>query len=207
MSTWPESPANIHRDASAPAATAPKTTADTSEKPQDEIDWDEEEGSKAATGHVAKDVAAGAEGNTATEQATSDPPAVQFSAGLTQSDADKEAEKRAARAKRFGITASATTGDDDDAAKKAERAKKFGTAEEEKAERVKGLDSALPERKPKRARDDKAGGRGEERKAKRQTPDARGDKPVKTGRVKGVLDDPVEKAKAEARAAKFGAKV
>ena len=72
-----------------------------------------------------------------------------------------EAEKRAARAKRFGIP------QNEEAKKLAERAKKFGL--ESKDTVVKGLDSALPERKAKRGRE----GREEGRAAKRQTPDRR----------------------------------
>lgn len=122
-------------------------------------------------------------------------PKADFTAGIQQTDAEKEAEKRAARAKRFGVP------EDAEAKKLAERAKKFGLEENEAV--VKGLDSALPERRQKRGREDKQDGRS----AKRQTPDRRtapvskvasGPKPP--GRV---FDDPSEKAKAEARAKRF----
>jgi len=78
---------------------------------------------------------------------------------------------------------------------------------------VKGLDSALPERRPKRAREERGGERGG-RSAKRQTPDRRtGPKPTAAGEkqkerpkaVGRVTDDPSEKAKAEARAKRFQA--
>ena len=90
---------------------------------------------------------------------------------------------------------------------------------------VKGLDSALPERKAKRGRE----GREEGRAAKRQTPDRRtgpkgkgeravgagaGEKKKEGGGLKKegggaggkgkISDDPVERAKTEARAKKFG---
>jgi SAP domain-containing ribonucleoprotein len=128
-----------------------------------------------------------------------------------------EAEKRAARAKRFGIP------QNEEAKKLAERAKKFGL--ESKDTVVKGLDSALPERKAKRGRE----GREEGRAAKRQTPDRRtgpkgkgeraaggerkkeggggGEKKEGAGGAGGkgkIADDPVERAKMEARAKKFG---
>ncbi|KAG9239298.1 hypothetical protein BJ875DRAFT_436726 [Amylocarpus encephaloides] len=119
-----------------------------------------------------------------------------FTAGIQQSDADKEAEKRAARAKRFGMS------EDDEANKLADRAKKFGL--DNQTERVKGLDSALPERRAKRTREDRQGGRN----AKRQTPDGRtGPAPKQAPANKKapgkVVDDPAEKAKAEARAKRF----
>lgn len=121
-------------------------------------------------------------------------PKPDFTAGIKQSDAEKEAEKRAARAKRFGIS------EDDEAKKLAERAKKFGI--EAKEEVVKGLDAALPERRAKRGREDKQGGRN----AKRQTPDRRTGPAPKLAAAKPtgrIVDDPSEKAKAEARAKRF----
>ena len=125
-------------------------------------------------------------------------PKQDFSIGIQQTDAEKEAERRAARAKRFGIT------EDDEAKKLAERATKFGLDSKEAV--VKGLDSALPERRAKRGREDKQGGRS----AKRQTPDRRTEAPkAKTAAAPAkkpagrILDDPAEKAKAEARAKRF----
>jgi SAP domain-containing ribonucleoprotein len=67
------------------------------------------------------------------------------------------------------------------------------------------LDSALPERRQKRGREDREGGRN----AKRQTPDRRTDsapRPAAAAKAKkplGILEDPTEKAKAEARAKRF----
>jgi SAP domain-containing ribonucleoprotein len=132
-------------------------------------------------------------------------PKVDFSIGLGQTDAEKEAAKRAERAKRFGISV------DDEEQRKLDRAKKFGT--DEPSVIVKGLDNALPERRAKRGRE---GAEKETRGAKRQTPDRRTQAPKPaakaapkaTAPVKKplgrILDDPVEKAKAEARAKKFG---
>ena len=129
-------------------------------------------------------------------------PKQDFSIGIAQTDAEKEAERRAARAKRFGIT------EDDEAKKLAERAKKFGLDSKEAV--VKGLDSALPERRAKRGRDDKQGGRN----AKRQTPNPPDRKTESATKAKTaaapakkaagrITDDPTEKAKAEARAKRF----
>lgn len=132
-------------------------------------------------------------------------PKVDFTAGIEKTDAEKEAEKREARAKRFALP------EDDEEKKLAERAKKFGIPAKEDV--IKGLDSALSDRKPKRGRegrDDKDGGRA----AKRQTPDRRNGAPQsktaapaarKPAARGGVQDDPVEKAKAEARAKRFAA--
>lgn len=154
-----------------------------------------------------------AEGEAATDAAPEEPKP-DFSIGLKESDALTEAEKRAARAKRFGIPAN------EEAKKLAERAKKFGLADKEGV--VKGLDSALPERKAKRGREGREGAEG--RAAKRQTPDRRtGPKPRGKGEggkgegkkegggggegkgpSRKIADDPVERAKMEARAKKFG---
>jgi len=135
--------------------------------------------------------------------AAEEAPKQDFAIGIKQTDAEKEAEKRAARAKRFGIT------EDEDEKKKLERAKKFGT---DKEVVVKGLDDALPERRAKRGRE---GEKNAGRAAKRQTPDRRTEAaPAKPATAKAasapakkptgkVTDDPVEKAKAEARAKRF----
>ena len=146
---------------------------------------------------VAADGAVAASGTTTTEAVpVPEEPKEDFSIGIQQTDAEKEAEKRAARAKRFGIS------EDDEAKKLAERAKKFGLDTKESV--VQGLDTALPERRQKRIREDKQGGRS----AKRQTPDRRtgpGPKPAATAKKPSgrVIDDPTEKAKAEARAKRF----
>jgi len=149
-----------------------------------------------------------ADGAVASSGAATDPAAVpeepkpDFSIGLEESDAQKEAAKRAARAKRFGIP------ENEEAKKLAERAKKFGLDQKDSV--VQGLDAALPERRAKRGREDKEGGRA----AKRQTPDRRtGPKPkgaapvpqaAKKQAAGKLTDDPVERAKMEARAKKFG---
>ena len=148
---------------------------------------------------VAADGVVAASGATTTEAApVPEEPKEDFSIGIQQTDAEKEAERRAARAKRFGIS------EDDEAKKLAERAKKFGV--ETKDSVVQGLDSALPERRQKRGREDKQGQGG--RNAKRQTPDRRtgpGPKPAAAAKQPSarVIDDPNEKAKAEARAKRF----
>ena len=64
-----------------------------------------------------------------------------FSAHLSPSNAEVEAEKRAKRAARFGTTPTTT----DDATKVLDRQKKFGTTEKTDAG-VSALDRALPER-------------------------------------------------------------
>lgn len=123
-----------------------------------------------------------------------------FSAGIEKSDAQKEAEKRAARAKKYNLP------ENEDAAKLAERTKKFGVDNSNIVDR---LDSALPEGRQKRPRDDsRQGGRS----AKRQTTDTRrpqlnprntqksGAKKPTGGRV---TDDQMEKKKAEDRAKRF----
>jgi SAP domain-containing ribonucleoprotein len=95
---------------------------------------------------------------------------------------------------------------------------------------VEGLDSALPERKAKRGREGREREGGEERASKRQTPDRRlegkrggrgrgekrgggagagagggeGNAEREKERKGRIADDPVEKAKMEARAKKFG---
>lgn len=151
---------------------------------------------KAADGAVASS------GATTTEVAPApapEEPKADFSLGLEMSDAQKEAEKRAARAKRFGIP------ENEEAKKLAERAKKFGL--EGKDTVISGLDSALPERRQKRVREEK---QSDGRAAKRQTPDRRTDAKPKSNAPSSkkepfgkVTDDPVEKAKAEARAKRF----
>lgn len=133
-------------------------------------------------------------------------PAPSFAIGLEASNADEELKKREARAKRFGIT----TDSNSEEAKKAERAKKFGT---DTAAVVKGLDAPLPERRPKRGRDQ---GEQAEGGGKRQDRRNGGNNKSRGGRRSGgrpnrneggglnILTDPSEKAKADARAKRFG---
>ncbi|KAI0403224.1 hypothetical protein F4802DRAFT_572767 [Xylaria palmicola] len=154
-------------------------------------------------------------------------PKTDFSAHLPASSADEEARKRAERAKRFGITENV----DEEAKKKAERAQRFGA---DQTSVPSGLDTALPEkRERKRGREGAPNPNGNadgERGAKRQQsgPGRRrggrdnrgrggrhggGDRapPRKEGggggggKPRGVLDDPSERAKADARAKRFGA--
>ncbi|OHE91796.1 SAP domain-containing protein [Colletotrichum orchidophilum] len=139
-------------------------------------------------------------------------PKEDFALNLDATDAAAEAKKRADRAKRFGID------EDEEAKKKADRAKKFGV----EVGSVAGLDSALPERRPKRGRpertDEQPG-----RDAKRQSTDGRGPRGRgrnnRTGRPGGrqgggggggdrdnrrsAAIDPAEKARLEARAKRF----
>ncbi|KAI9681432.1 MAG: hypothetical protein M1817_002716 [Caeruleum heppii] len=134
-------------------------------------------------------------------------PAPDFTAGLATTSLDKELEARKTRAKRFGIVES-----EGDAIKALERSKRFGTgtAEEQAAgSTVKGLDQALPENR-KRTRGGDEGGRG----GKRQQMNGGGRRGDQEGRRQGdggarrggrIMDDPTEKAKAEARAKKFAA--
>lgn len=167
---------------------------------------------------------------TAAEEAKPAEPKQDFSAHLEQTDAEKEAHKRAERAKRFGLPVDTES---EETKKLAARAEKFGT-DNEMAD-VKGLDSALPDRREKkRGRDGREGQGGRNDGAKRRNDGGRGrDGGGRNGRngVAGgngvrktgggggrndggggggggrggrrVLDDPVEKAKAEARALKF----
>ncbi|KAK5631037.1 hypothetical protein RRF57_006752 [Xylaria bambusicola] len=157
---------------------------------------------------------------TEAEAETKATPKTDFSAHLPASTADNEARKRAERAKRFGIVEDA----DEEAKKKAERAKRFGV---DQNSIVSGLDSALPEkRERKRGREGASNANADgERGAKRQqnTPGRhRGGRDNRNrggrrggndrdssrkdggGKTRGVLDDPTERAKAEARAKRFG---
>lgn len=96
-----------------------------------------------------------------------------FSQHLAPTNAQSEAEKRAARAARFGITADK----EPEEAKKTERASRFGIANDA----VSAIDSALPDRPRKRGRD--RGGEEKEddvRSNKRQTSGAVG--PARGGR-------------------------
>lgn len=180
-------------DAAKPAASAPAATA-----PAD-----------AAATTTAPATATDAEAPKAEAEAPKEPAAPLFTLGLSSTAADDEARRRAERAKRFGIE------EDDEAKKLAERASRFGIDEKDLA---KGLDSALPERSLKRGR-----GRGPEdgnRPGKRQSHDRRGDGRRGDGRkggdrnqnnrnqggapkVASIMNDPAEKAKAAARAARF----
>ncbi|KAI0834744.1 hypothetical protein F5Y06DRAFT_151083 [Hypoxylon sp. FL0890] len=151
----------------------------------------------------------------ADEATKAEAPKQDFSAHLPASKADEEARKRAERAKRFGIV------ENDEEKKKAARAERFGV---DQSSLTTGLDAALPEKRPpKRGRE--GGNNDGERGAKRQNPGGRhrgkgrfrhggggrqGGAPRKEGKPagakgqSGILNDPTEKAKAEARAKRFG---
>lgn len=81
-----------------------------------------------------------------TTAAVAPPP--DFSASLSSTSLTAELAKRAARAARFGL-ADASTKNNDEATKALERAKRFGIQGGEGAA-VKGLDTALPERGPRK---------------------------------------------------------
>ncbi|KAF8429052.1 hypothetical protein EV426DRAFT_583417 [Tirmania nivea] len=151
-----------------------------------------------------------------------------FTAGLAPTPLEAELEKRKARAARFG----AEQGDPNavESLKKLERAARFGGAvtagNTESTVGVKGLDQALPERKGKRAGEyGSSGGRGGVQKRTRFGGDrgqrrqggggVGGDRrnggasnqQKKAGgapAVRGVLDDPAEREKAEKRKNRFG---
>ena len=193
---------------------------------------------------------AAAEEATKTETATTEeepaqPAAPLFTQNLPPTNAQTEAEKRAARAARFGVVvapaAAAAEGEEekkkegeegdadkgteeapeDDAVKKAARASRFGLANE----RVAALDSALPDRAPRkrgRGLEGAAGGEnkeegGRDRKRRGERNGAGGGGGAGAGAGKGNAQapkgpakpagraavDPAEKARMEARAKRF----
>ncbi|KAI4860422.1 hypothetical protein F4820DRAFT_109268 [Hypoxylon rubiginosum] len=146
------------------------------------------------------------------EKAEDEIPAVDFSAHLPASNADEETRKRAERAKRFGIV------ENEEEQKKSQRAERFGV---EQSSLAKGLDAALPEKRPPKRGREGTNADGE-RGAKRQNPGGRqrgkgrfrsagrpGGASRRDGKPNGpkgkssFIDDPAEKAKAEARAKRF----
>ena len=164
-------------------------------------------------------VAGGTAGAAAASDAseTAEPKAaVEFSAGLAQTDLEKEIALRKKRAQKFGVVES-----NDEAIKALERAKKFGTgsADEQLAGGgLRALDQALSSEKPsrKRGRDGRDGGRdgrdGKRQNSRRggQRGGADGGREARNGADGGapaprgkITDDPVQKAKAEARAQRF----
>lgn len=90
-----------------------------------------------------------------------------FTSGIKETTLDEELEKRKARAKKFGLPE-----EEDDQAKLLERAKKFGTDAAPTGPR--GLNEALPERRPKRGRE--AGDEGTRGNNKRRGRGGRGDR-------------------------------
>ncbi|KAK8228515.1 hypothetical protein BKA81DRAFT_293123 [Phyllosticta paracitricarpa] len=211
---------------SATATPAPTTTetSKTAAPTEDEIDWDDDnptEAAKAASTEAgAAAIAAGGKGQVANPQAVpnqeaavdpskTDDLSVQapaeaekkdFASGLKDISLDEELEKRKARAKKFGIT------EDDEAQKKIERAKKFGI---EASEGISGLNEALPERRPKRARE--AGDDGRRGNSKRRGRGGRrggggnerqGSNRTANGSSGSWMSD-ADRAAAEARKARF----
>ncbi|KAK6503556.1 hypothetical protein TWF481_008570 [Arthrobotrys musiformis] len=116
-------------------------------------------------------------------------PVESFVAGLSTTDADSELEKRKKRAARFGVPVT-------ESIKLAERAKRFAADDDgsNKDTTIKALDSALGENKGKK--------RASETRIQHEPPKKSKDSPKPATR--GVLADPSEKAKAEARAKRFG---
>ncbi|KAI9893539.1 MAG: hypothetical protein M1814_006335 [Vezdaea aestivalis] len=128
-----------------------------------------------------------------------------FKAGLASaSDAD-ELERRKARAAKFGIEVNVT-----EAEKALVRAKRFGSGIDTSL--VQSLNQALPERTGrKRGRGNEGENEGSRKRGKEGRDGGKAEKKVvdkkageKKGGYAGVLSDPAEKAKAEARAKKFG---
>ncbi|KAL2133605.1 hypothetical protein VTI74DRAFT_2043 [Chaetomium olivicolor] len=178
----------------------------------------------------------GEESKTAEDKPTTaelEPAKPVFTQNLPPTNAKTEAEKRAARAARFGIA----TDENSEEAKKAARAARFGVANDQ----VSALDSALPDR-PLRKRgrgegggegkDEENGGRGGKRpnrgagKQQQQQQQQRGGRGQQQGgrrqgtsgraanggnaqkggnKPRTIADDPAEKAKMEARAKRFAA--
>lgn len=192
---------------SSEASAAANVPTDTKE---DEINYTEADVAAAAPAEPAAAAAAAAPAPAAAHAAAEAPAADAapketaplFTLGLSSTAADDEARRRAARAKRFGIE------EDDDSKKRAERASRFGVDEKE----IGGLDSALPERGHKRGRGPRHEGDGN-RPGKRQSLDRRGDgnrnnqnnrsNGTPKPKIAGILDNAAERAKAEARAARF----
>ncbi|KAL6879769.1 hypothetical protein HDV57DRAFT_517863 [Trichoderma longibrachiatum] len=196
----PEQPAQpVEKPAEEPAAVAAPEAAAAAAKDESKP-AEEETGDKPAAAEEAPEATA---------------PAPSFAMGLSSTTADEELKKRAERAKRFGTEL------DDETKKLAERAKRFGIDDKEVAA---GLDSALPERPLKRGRGrnegdgsgrpDKRRGGGQDRREpsgnERRSARNRGGRD-QGGKASGkpkfgsVIEDPVERAKAEKRAARFAA--
>lgn len=226
--TKPAATATATAEATAPATTAPAAAA-VAAGGQGPIDTpvnvpNQKQDIDPAETHDLKVAAVGANPDekatsAAPETATSAEPEVpkqDFTAGVALTDAEKEAKRRAERIKKWGVIELT-----EEEKKLKARAEKFGTAASADIDEatIKAINEGLPERK-KRERKEQGG-----RAAKRQTPD-RSQGQVKTKNEKkppmpakqqqnkpqpqqkkaiSVLDDPVEKAKAEARAKRWAA--
>ena len=208
---------------------------------EDEIDWDDEPAA-ATTEPAAAAIAAGGEGPVANpiavpnqvqvedpaqahdgvmvpvngdvEAGKDDPPAKDYSVGISARTIEEEIEKRKARARRFGLP------EDSDEIKILERAKRFGVTDASNVpgllnsalsegraggEKKRGLDSALSEDAGvrKRGRGGKMGGRGGWRRERSRTP-RQESKPVQAS-GNGSWMSAEDRAKAEARKARFAA--
>ncbi|KAK8030600.1 hypothetical protein PG990_000334 [Apiospora arundinis] len=153
----PPPTAEAPKEASVPAPVTEAPAAAVEEEKKEEKAAPAEEN---ATGEAAATTEA-------TEEKKPEEPKPDFSAHLPASAADEEAKKRAERAKRFGIVEETP----EEEKKKAERAKRFGAAADDTAAVVKGLDEALPERRPKRGRE--GGADAERGQNKRSNNDSR----------------------------------
>ncbi|PNS20450.1 hypothetical protein CAC42_5900 [Sphaceloma murrayae] len=205
-------------------ADAAATTTDAPKKDEDEIDWDDEPTTAAGTttaepaAAVVQTEEAGsadtvAENDTATVSASADAaaepekpveetkPAKDFTAGIATSTIDEEIAKRKARAKKFNMDESA-----DETLKALERAKKFGASELSDK-----LNQALPERRErKRGHEgedagDRKRGRPGMRGGRRGSgrPNTEGRPQPRTNNGGGNWMNEADRAKAEARKAKF----
>ncbi|PFH60211.1 hypothetical protein XA68_11307 [Ophiocordyceps unilateralis] len=187
-----EDVAQPEKEVSKPKATEPQTAAAAANnEPQQDVQdkSDEQQQPEPASGETAPP-----KGDDKATKPVSEEAAPAFAMGLSTTAADAEAQKRVDRAKRFGIE------EDDEYKKRADRAKRFGVDENIIAS---GLDSALPERAPKRGRGRDADD-DTRRNGKRQQVDRRGDRratrqtTTRQTRNNGaarkggsVLDDPV----------------
>lgn len=130
-----------------------------------------------------------------------------YGQGMSATDIDEEIARRKKRAEKYGLPMNAEA---EEGIKALERAKKFGTTTvgsgetaEGETKPVAGLDSALPDRQRKRGREEGAGGRG----GKRQRGGG-AERPAaaqQNGGQKGSWMSEADKAKADARKARFAA--
>ena len=189
---WEDDAAGATTDAGAAAIAAGGLTQPTNPTavPNQAIDTDPSKTSDLKVKPLAPDANA-----TTTEP---EKPVQNFTSGVQATTLDAELEKRRKRAARFGIAES-----NEDALKAIERAKKFGTGSEGDKAAVKGLDEALPERRPKRGRGTEGDG---ERNGKRSR--VRGERDGGAGRIGGEGGtgfSEKDKEAAEARKKRFAA--
>ncbi|GAB1314857.1 SAP domain-containing protein [Madurella fahalii] len=218
--------AAVNADKSAPATTAATTEPKKADGAAAAAPTEPKQEPAAVEGADKTAAAAAAETESAAE-----PAAPLFTQNLPPTNAQTEAEKRAARAARFGISADTQS----DEAKKAARAARFGVANDQ----VSALDSALPDRAArkrgrggggggddgkeeggenprasKRSNRNEGGGgaggrnqqrgRGGRRRGGGRDQNRGGGAPQKGGKgYTSATVDPAEKAKMEARAKRF----